>query len=252
MPQFLWVPLTLLAVWLVVRAAFWLPSHYKREEAFWLNAVKDHPVSGSVGEPCEPAFGVQLLQSFMCGGVPVNLLTLLGVIGVLAVAVWVSASLNSATSQLAWFVFGSTLVLLALVDIQTKLLPDALTLPMLWLGLVIQLFPETRTVGLEFSVVGAIAGYLPLWVLALAYRLIRGRDGLGMGDLKLLAAMGAWSGPFVLPQVLLLAALLAIALFVIERVLHRSTAGIHEERPFGPAIVAAYFIVMTFAHSVSP
>jgi prepilin signal peptidase PulO-like enzyme (type II secretory pathway) len=68
-----------------------------------------------------------------------------------------------------------------------------------------------------------------------------------MGDLKLLAAMGAWSGPFVLPHVLLLAALLAIALFVIERLLRCSTAGIHEERPFGPAIVAAYFIVMVFA-----
>ena len=149
---------------------------------------------------------------------------------------------------LLWAVWGAGLVVLAFVDARTKLLPDVLTLPLLWLGLIIQLFPETRTVGLEFSVIGAVAGYLPLWLLAHAYRLIRRRDGLGMGDLKLLAAMGAWSGPLLLPQVLLLAALLAIALFIGERVLCRSTGGIHEERPFGPAIVAAYFIVMPLTY----
>ena len=145
-----------------------------------------------------------------------------------------------------WALWGVALVVLAFVDARTKLLPDVLTLPFLWLGIVIQLFPETRTIGLELSVIGAVAGYLPLWLLAQAYRLIRGRDGLGMGDLKLLSAMGAWSGPFVLPQVLLLAALLAIAVFVIERLVHRSAGGFHEERPFGPAIVAAYFIVLVF------
>lgn len=145
-----------------------------------------------------------------------------------------------------WALWGIGLVVLAFVDARTKLLPDVLTLPLLWLGIVIQLFPETRTIGLELSVIGAVAGYLPLWLLAQAYRLIRGRDGLGMGDLKLLAAMGAWSGPLVLPQVLFLAALLAIAVYVIERLVRRSAGGFHEERPFGPAIVAAYFIVLIF------
>jgi len=147
-----------------------------------------------------------------------------------------------------WGIWGAGLVVLAFVDARIKLLPDALTLPLLWLGIVMQLFPETRTVGLEYAVIGAVAGYLPLWLLALAYRKVRGLDGLGMGDLKLLAAMGAWSGPFLLPQVLLLAALIAIAFFVIERVLRRSTDGIHEERPFGPSIVASYFIVLLFMY----
>ena len=58
--------------------------------------------------------------------------------------------------------------------------------------------------------------------------------------------MGAWSGPVLLPQVLLLAVLLALAAFVIERFMHRSAGGFHDERPFGPAIVAAYFIVLLF------
>ena len=143
-----------------------------------------------------------------------------------------------------WGIWGAGLVVLAFVDARTKLLPDALTLPLMWLGLVIQLFPETRTVGLEYAVIGAVAGYLPLWLLALAYRMVRGHDGLGMGDLKLLAAMGAWSGPWLLPHVLLFAALLAIIIFVVERLLRRSTDGIHEERPFGPSIVVAYLMVL--------
>ena len=248
MQQMLWIPLLMLSGWLVARAAYWLPAHYEREEAAWLEAVKAHAPSDKLGFCYEPPTGIQLMRSFFSGVPPLNALTLVGVIGVCAVFAWVCLAQISPASQLSWFVFGSVLMLLALVDVQTKLLPDSLTFPLLWLGIVIQLWPETRTVGLEFSVIGAIAGYLPLWLLANLYKLIRGRDGLGMGDLKLLAAMGAWSGPLILPQVLLLAALLAIALFLVERVLHRLTAGIHEERPFGPAIVAAYFIVMVFTY----
>ncbi|MFM8760626.1 MAG: prepilin peptidase [Polynucleobacter victoriensis] len=233
----------------VCRAIDWLPVRFAEEESAIIadllrrqdgrNWTETPILSSSITSfiSCPPTF---------------SFTSLCYVSGALLIAVWGYVIFGSSWNFFLWTAFGWVLVVLAVVDYQTQLLPDFLTLPMLWLGLVIQLLPETRTVGLEFSVVGAIGGYLPLWVLAHAYRLIRGRDGLGMGDLKLLAAMGAWSGPFVLPQVLLLAALLAIALFVIERVLRRSTAGIHEERPFGPAIVAAYFIVMTFAHSVSP
>ena len=248
MQQMLWILLLMLSGWLVARAAYWLPTHYTREEAAWLKAVKAHTPSDKMGFCYEPPTGVQLMRSFLCGLPPLNALTLVGVIGVCAVFAWVLLTQISPASQFSWFVFGSVLVLLGLVDVQTKLLPDILTLPLMWLGIVIQLWPETRTVGLELAVVGAVAGYLPLWLFAHLYKLIRDRDGLGMGDLKLLAAMGAWSGPFILPQVLLIAALLAIALFLVERVLRRSTAGIHEERPFGPAIVAAYFIVMVFAY----
>ncbi len=248
MHQVLWILLLMLSGWLVARAAYWLPTHYTREEAAWLKAVKAHAPSDTMGFCYEPPSVIQLMRSFLSGFPPLNALTFVGVIGVCAVFAWVLLTQIPIASQVSWFMFGSVLVLLGLVDFQTKLLPDILTLPLMWLGMVIQLWPETRTVGLELAVIGAVAGYLPLWLFAHLYKLIRGRDGLGMGDLKLLAAMGAWSGPFILPQVLLIAALLAIALFVFERVLCRSTVGIHEERPFGPAIVAAYFIVMVFAY----
>ena len=148
-----------------------------------------------------------------------------------------------------WFLFGCVLVTLALVDYQTKLLPDVLTLPMIWLGLIIQLFPDTRTVGLEWALIGAVAGYLPLWLLAHGYRLLRGRDGLGMGDLKLLAAMGAWSGPLILPMVIVVASVLAIGVFLLAWCIQRRRGGLQEERPFGPWIVLAYGIVLVFGFS---
>ena len=238
----------LILSWLVARTANWLPAHYAQEEAAWLSAIRSHASDDIEGLDYQPLAGSALCRSLLAGMPPVNWLTLSGVLGVIGVAAWVWVTQAAPINMFCWLIFGSGLVLLALIDLQIKLLPDALTFPLLWLGLAIQLLPETRTVGLEMAVIGAIAGYLPLWLLAHAYRLLRGRDGLGMGDLKLLAAMGAWSGPFVLPQIILLAALLAIAVFILERVLRRSNDGIHEERPFGPAIVAAYFIVLVFTH----
>ena len=225
----------------------WLPQYMtQQEEELVAQIIETHAISsGEYGPQPLLAKALNFWQWPAC--TIVNLCCAVWVL----LLVQVGFSTYTAILQaLLWSFWGAGLIVLAIVDARTKLLPDALTLPLLWLGILIQLFPETRTVGLEMSVIGAVAGYLPLWLLAQAYRLIRGRDGLGMGDLKLLAAMGAWSGPFLLPQVLLLAALLAIAVYVIERVLRRSADGFHDERPFGPSIVAAYFIVLLFTHSL--
>ena len=240
----------LIGCWCVCRAIHWFPSRLAEEESFVIVEIiaqqsKDKiPAISPVLQPS--------LVSFFSGQPKIDFRACCYFCAAQLIAFWAYSHFGLTWDFIFWSIFGWSLLVLAAVDARTKLLPDALTLPLLWLGIVIQLWPETRTVGLELAVVGAVAGYLPLWLFAHLYKLIRGRDGLGMGDLKLLAAMGAWSGPFILPHVLLLAALLAIALFVIERVLRRSTAGIHEERPFGPAIVAAYFIVMAFAYSVNP
>ena len=163
-------------------------------------------------------------------------------IGFVATRLWLN--MPPGWPMAAWFLYACGLILLALVDQQTKLLPDVLTIPLLWLGLLMQIFPETASFGLELAVIGAVLGYVPLWLLAQAYRLIRGRDGLGMGDLKLLAAMGAWSGPWVLPQVIFGAALLAILGFLLERLLRRRCGGLQEERPFGPWLILAYGLIV--------
>ncbi len=241
----LWV---LFGCWCVSRAIDWLPTRLADEESCAIAEILS--LQSCEMKPVLPHVLQAPLLSFF-SGVPRCSFKSIGYAGTaMLVALWAYSHFGIAWNFLFWSAFGWGLLVLAAVDFQTKLLPDILTLPLMWLGMVIQLWPETRTVGLELAVIGAVAGYLPLWLFANLYKLIRGRDGLGMGDLKLLAAMGAWSGPFILPHVLLLAALLAIALFVIERVLRRTTAGIHEERPFGPAIVAAYFIVMAFQYLV--
>lgn len=232
---------------LACRLSEWLPLHIEQQESELITEIIETHAASSKAEAikCPETRPAKLLQwpGLSAANVACGAFALFAVLG----AVYASPT---GLHALLWSLWSVGLIVLAFVDARTKLLPDALTLPLMWLGILIQLWPETRSIGLEFSVIGAVAGYLPLWLLTQIYRVLRGRDGLGMGDLKLLAAMGAWSGPWLLPQVLLLAALLVIAVYVLERVLHRSTAGIYEERPFGPAIVAAYFIVLVLLISL--
>ena len=226
-----------IGIWLVCRAVDWLPETFAREETAWLDAVRN-------GQSYESPSVWTYCKTFFTGAPPVNILSGVATLSICTVSLVLGLSHFSSLALVLWFVFACTLVTLALVDYQTRLLPDVLTLPMLWLGLLIQLYPETRTVGLEWSLIGAVAGYLPLWLLAQVYRLLRGRDGIGMGDLKLLAAMGAWSGPLLLPMVLFLAAIFAIASFLVGRVVTRNASGFYEERPFGPWIILAYGVVL--------
>lgn len=97
------------------------------------------------------------------------------------------------------------LIVLAAIDAQTQLLPDALTLPLLWLGLLCNL--SDSIVPLESAVIGAMAGYLSLWSLYWLFRILTGKEALGRGDFKLLAALGAWLGWQALPNLVLVAAL---------------------------------------------
>lgn len=109
-------------------------------------------------------------------------------------------------STALWVVWGVGLLVLALIDARTGFLPDVLTLPLLGLGLLIQFWPETQTVGIEASLVGMLLGSLPLWLMATIYRWWTGKDGLGLGDVKLVAAMGAWSGPAAIPLTMIISA----------------------------------------------
>ncbi|WP_422841954.1 prepilin peptidase, partial [Achromobacter xylosoxidans] len=97
----------------------------------------------------------------------------------------------------------AALVALAWIDLETTLLPDAITLPLAWAGLLVNLFDAFTP--LSMAVVGAVAGYVFLWVIFHAFRLLTGREGMGFGDFKLLAALGAWFGVGALPMLLLAA-----------------------------------------------
>jgi leader peptidase (prepilin peptidase)/N-methyltransferase len=109
------------------------------------------------------------------------------------------------TTALSWAVFLLALLVLAVVDAQTQLLPDQGTLSLLWLGLLVALIQGTGRVSIHDAVLGAMAGYLIPWCIAKVFLLVTGREGMGYGDFKLLAAMGAWLGWMVVPGVFLLA-----------------------------------------------
>jgi leader peptidase (prepilin peptidase)/N-methyltransferase len=133
-----------------------------------------------------------------------------------------------------------TLVALTFIDADTTLLPDDLTLPLLWLGLGANLVGTF--VPLSEAVIGAIAGYLALWSIYWLFKLTTGKEGMGYGDFKLLAALGAWLGwKALLPIVLLsslVGAVVGIALIVLAR------RGREIPIPFGPYLAAAGFIVL--------
>ncbi len=105
-------------------------------------------------------------------------------------------------------IFSYALIVLAVIDLREKLLPDQITLPLLWLGLILNL--NGVFVGIEDAVIGALLGYLPLWLLFWLFKWITGKEGMGYGDFKLNAAIGAWLGWQMIPAVILLSSLLGI------------------------------------------
>ncbi|MBA2412751.1 MAG: prepilin peptidase [Burkholderiaceae bacterium] len=137
-------------------------------------------------------------------------------------------------------IFAWTLIALTFIDADTTLLPDDLTLPLLWLGLLANIF--ATFVPLKDAVIGAAAGYLILWSIYWLFKLTTGKEGMGYGDFKLLAALGAWMGwKSLLPIVLLsslVGAIIGIALIVLAR------RGREIPIPFGPYLAAAGMIVM--------
>ncbi|MBR2514439.1 MAG: prepilin peptidase [Halomonas sp.] len=153
--------------------------------------------------------------------------------GLLAVAV---VALYGATAS-ALFIYAACLTLLALavIDFRTYLLPDILTLPLLWAGLLYQLL--FQPIMLPSAVIGAMAGYLILWSFYWLFKLITGKEGMGFGDFKLLAALGAWVGWPLLPLLLILSA--GIGAIVGLAAQARSPHLRGQPLPFGPFLALA-------------
>lgn len=163
---------------------------------------------------------------------------LLAELGALAVAVSAVVTLPEALI-LPSCALGWALLALALIDRAHLLLPDAITLPLLALGLVVEAWWQ-QALPLDF-IIGAVSGGTALALVALAYRRLRGRDGLGQGDIKLFAAGGAWVGWMGLPSVLLLAALCGIVMALLAQQGARDLA--QRKHPFGPALALAIWFV---------
>lgn len=151
----------------------------------------------------------------------------------------------------AWLaaLLGWCLLALAAIDLVAWILPDTLTLPLLLGGLLVaaggdRLPGFTPLASLPSAAMGAAIGYLALAALALGYRRLRGRDGIGLGDAKLLGAAGAWLGAERLPMVLLAAALLGLATAVVRRGPWRADTAV----PFGPALALAFWAAYVLAY----
>ena len=149
---------------------------------------------------------------------------------------------GAATLLFAWL-----LIAMSGIDADTQLLPDDLTYPLLWSGLLINL--NATFVPLNEAVIGAIAGYLSLWSIYWAFKLLTGKEGMGYGDFKLLAALGAWLGWKMLPIIVLMSSLVGAVVGIGLIVL--SNRGRDNPIPFGPYLAAAGMLTLFFGQELS-
>jgi leader peptidase (prepilin peptidase)/N-methyltransferase len=164
--------------------------------------------------------------------------------GLLTVIVVIQYGLTPAAIALACLTFG--LIALALIDYDTKLLPDDITLPLLWLGLIVNYYELVTNFSSAFW--GAILGYLALWSVYQTFRLMTGKEGMGYGDFKLLAVLGAWMGWELLPLIIILSSLTGA-------VIGGSLIALGRDRnnpiPFGPYLAIAGWIALMWGEQIT-
>jgi leader peptidase (prepilin peptidase)/N-methyltransferase len=166
--------------------------------------------------------------------------------GTLTVAAVLRFGVTPAAAAACLFLW--SLIALTFIDFDTQLLPDTITLPLLWSGLLANVAGFVPGVSLRDAVIGAIAGYVALWTVYWLFKLIRGKEGMGYGDFKLLSALGAWLGWQMLPLIVLLSslvgAIIGIGLVVFKGRDHQIPLA------FGPYLAIAGVIALFFGRSL--
>ncbi|SFB67850.1 type 4 prepilin peptidase 1 Aspartic peptidase. MEROPS family A24A [Polaromonas sp. OV174] len=147
-------------------------------------------------------------------------------------------------TALVWCGFSAALLALAMIDWDTTLLPDDITLPLLWAGLVAAALQWNPVVTLSSALWGAVAGYLSLWTVYWLFKLVTGKEGMGYGDFKLFAALGAWFGWSALVPMILMASVIG----AIVGIAMKFSTGLREGGyvPFGPFLAGAGFTALLF------
>ena len=151
---------------------------------------------------------------------------------------------GNTAATLAWCGFSAALLALALIDWDTTLLPDDITLPLLWAGLIFAALGANPGLRLPDALWGAVAGYTSLWAVYWAFKLVTGKEGMGYGDFKLFAALGAWFGWSALVPIILMASVIG----AVVGIAMKFTNGLREGGyiPFGPFLAGAGFTAMMF------
>jgi leader peptidase (prepilin peptidase) / N-methyltransferase len=157
-----------------------------------------------------------------------------------AMAAYIAWRYGYSAAMLGALVFAWAMIALAFIDLDTFYLPDSITLPLLWAGLLFNL--GSVFTDIHSAVIGAAAGYLALWIVFWAYKLATGKEGMGYGDFKLLAAIGAWLGWKMLPLTILLSSFVGAAVGISLIALTRQ--GRNVPIPFGPYLALAGLIAM--------
>jgi leader peptidase (prepilin peptidase) / N-methyltransferase len=160
-----------------------------------------------------------------------------------ALFAWCGWAWGLAPVALVWCAFSAVIVALAMIDWDTTLLPDDLTLPLLWGGLAVAAL-QIGSVSLPAAFWGAVGGYLSLWLIYWAFKLLTGKEGMGYGDFKLFAALGAWFGWQALVPVILMASVIG----AIVGIAMKFSTGLREGGyvPFGPFLAGAGITAMIF------
>ena len=145
------------------------------------------------------------------------------------------------------------LVSIAMIDADTQLIPDSIVLPLMWLGLAMSLWhpmsgANTLFISPSDAIVGALAGYLTLWSIFWIFKIVTGKDGMGYGDFKLLAALGAWMGWQQLPLIIMLSAIVGVVINVAMIVTRGQDRSI--PIPFGPYLAAAGWIALLWGETI--
>ena len=147
-------------------------------------------------------------------------------------------------TSLAWCGFSAALLTLALIDWDSTLLPDEITLPLLWAGLIAAALQINPGVSLAHAFWGAVGGYMSLWLVYQAFKLITGKEGMGYGDFKLFAALGAWLGWTALLPMILLASVAGAVVGLVLKYRDRLREGAY--LPFGPFLAASALLMMVW------
>ncbi|WP_147195230.1 A24 family peptidase [Pantoea sp. CCBC3-3-1] len=172
-----------------------------------------------------------------------KILVAVAIVSVTSLVIWriPSGILLPATLLLSWM-----LLSLSLTDLRYMLLPDRLTLSLLWLGLISNAAGLLPSVQLAWAVSGAAVGYTSLFLLSRSYRFFAKKEGLGLGDAKLLAALGAWLGVYRLPTIILIASSIAIVMLLASWMF--TGRDLSKPFPFGPTLAFAGWAVFLWQH----
>lgn len=176
-------------------------------------------------------------------GVPISLRYPLMEIATGALFFYCGWKWGATPTALVWSGFAASVLALALIDWDTTLLPDDITLPLLWSGLIVAALQWT-TVSLSAAIWGAVAGYMSLWLIYWAFKLITGKEGMGFGDFKLFAALGAWFGWQALVPIILMASVIG----AVVGIAMKFSSGLREGGyvPFGPFLAGSGLTAMIF------